>query len=83
MDPPRFELTTPGLQDQSSTTELNLGIKFFQKIETEVNSLLVHELSSFFWQNFLPRLSSVVELWSCKPGVVSSNRGGSIVILVF
>ena len=33
MDPPRFELATPGLQDQSSTTELNLGRKFCQKIE--------------------------------------------------
>ena len=35
MAPPRFELTTPGLQDQSSTTELNLGRKFCQKIESE------------------------------------------------
>ena len=33
MDPPRFELMTPGLQDQSSTTELSLGRKFCQKKE--------------------------------------------------
>ena len=35
MDPLRFELTTPGLQDQSSTTELNLERKLCKKIESE------------------------------------------------
>ena len=82
MDPPRFELTTPSLQDQSSTTELDPK-KILQINITEVNLLLVHAIGSFVWQNFLLRFSSVVELWSCKPGVVSSNLGGSIVILVF
>ena len=40
MDPRRFELTTPGLQDQSSTTELNLGRKFCQKIQSSTKAMV-------------------------------------------
>ena len=83
MDLPRFELMTPDLQDQSPTTELNLGRKFCQKKGTDLMNQQYIDFISIFLQNFLPRFSSVVELWSWKPGVVSSNRGGSIVILVF
>ena len=80
MDPPRFELTTPGLQDQSSTTELNLGRKFSQKIE--VKSIYCWFMSS------VPFLGKIIftglnQLWPCKPVVVSSNYGESIVILDF
>ena len=67
MDPPRFELTTPGLQDQSYTTELNLE-KILPKKGNDVMNQQYIDFSSIFWQNFLPRFSSVVELWSCKPG---------------